>query len=152
MVTAKGIAIRPCEEHDLDHFGPFGSPRHVAYCREEFDQAERVTILVAVCDDGIPVGKIHIHLDYRDDAVWFEAAAVAPVFRNRDIGSSLIRAAEAFAAEQGLATVELGVEDSNPKARRLYERLGYRSVARKEFLYEGAPVPNPGVVMRKALA
>ena len=56
------------------------------------------------------------------------------------------------AAARGFDTVELGVEDSNPRARRLYERLGYRSVARNDFQYVGAPRPNPGVTMRKVIA
>ena len=151
MVTAPQVAIRPCEERDLDHFGAFGSDLHVQYCRAELTHPRKV-LLVAVSEDDLPVGKLHIHLDYSADAVWLEAAAVARPRQSQGIGTSLVRAAEAFAGERGYRLAELGVEDSNPRARRLYERLGYQSIARHDFQYTGAPVPNPGVVMRKELA
>ena len=151
MVTAEQITIRPCEERDLDHFGRFGSDIHVQYCRDELAHARKV-ILVAVSEEDVPVGKAHVHLDHAEGTVWLEAAAVARPWQNRGIGTSLVRAVEALAAERGYGAVELGVEDSNPGARRLYERLGYRSVARNDFRYLGAPVPNPGVTMRRELA
>ncbi len=149
-MTAEQVRIRPCRARDLDHFDVFGTG-HVPYCYEEFARST-VEILLAVSEDDQPVGKIHVHFEHRDGAVWLEAAAVAKPFRDRGIGTSLVRAAEALAGERGYGTVELGVEDSNPGARRLYERLGYRSVARNDFQYVGAPVPNPGVTMRKELA
>ena len=149
-MTAEQVRVRPCEERDLEHFGAFGSDQHVEYCRDEFAQSS-VAILVAVSGDDVPVGKIHVHFEHREGAVWLEAAAVAIPLRGQGIGKTLVRAAEALAAERGYRTVELGVEDSNPKARRLYERLGYRSVARNDFRYVGAPVPNPGVTLRKEL-
>ena len=151
-MTAEKIAIRPCAERDLDHFGVFGSDIHVQYCRDEFAQTERIVILVAVSDDDVPVGKIHVHLDHGEGAVWLEAAAVARLVQGQGIGTSLVQAAETLAVERGYRIAELGVEDSNPQARRLYERLGYRSVARNDFQYLGAPAPNPGVTMRKELA
>jgi ribosomal protein S18 acetylase RimI-like enzyme len=150
VVTAERITVRPCEPRDLDHFAAFGSDLHVEYCRGEFADARKV-ILVAVSDDDVPVGKIHIHLDHAEGAVWLEAAAVVRPLQGQGIGTTLVHAAEALAAERGYGTVELGVEDSNPGARRLYERLGYRSVARNDFRYAGAPVPNPGVTLRKEL-
>jgi ribosomal protein S18 acetylase RimI-like enzyme len=149
-VTAEQVRIRPCEARDLDHFDRFGSDVHVQYCRDEFAHGRKV-ILVAVGEDDVPVGKVHVHLEHREGSVWLEAAAVARPFQRRGIGTSLVRAVESLAAEQGYRSVELGVEDSNPDARRLYERLGYRSVARNDFQYVGAPVPNPGVTMRKEL-
>ena len=151
MVTAEQVRIRRCEARDLDHFGVFGSDIHVEYCRGEFAQADRIVILVAVDEDDLPQGKVHVHLEHREGAVWLEAAAVARPRQGRGIGTALVHAAEALAAERGYGAVELGVEDSNPGARRLYERLGYRSVARNDFQYVGAPVPNPGVTLRKEL-
>jgi ribosomal protein S18 acetylase RimI-like enzyme len=152
VVTAAQVRVRPCEARDLEHFGAFGSERHVEYCRDEFSQAESKVILVAVSEDDVPVGKIHVHFEHREGAVWLEAAAVARPWQGQGIGTALVRAAEVLAAERGFGIAELGVEDSNPRARRLYERLGYRSVARNDFRYEGAPVPNPGVTLRKELA
>ena len=149
-MTAEQVTVRPCEERDLGHFGAFGSERHVEYCRNEFTRSS-VAMLVAVSPDNLPVGKIHVHFEHREGAVWLEAAAVARSWQGQGIGTSLVGAAEALAAERGFGAVELGVEDSNPRARRLYERLGYRSVARNDFRYEGAPVPNPGVTLRKEL-
>ena len=150
MVTAQQIRIRPCEARDLDRFDVFGTG-HVPYCHEDFAR-NTVEILLAVSADDVPVGKIHVHFEHVGGAVWLEAAAVVKAMRNQGIGTSLVRAAEALAAERGYRTAELGVEDSNPGARRLYERLGYRSVARNDFQYVGAPVPNPGVTLRKELA
>src|SRR5262249_18293518 len=149
VVTAAHVTVRRCEERDLDHFGAFGSERHVQYCRDEFSQAESKVILVAVSEDGVPLGKIHVHFEHGDGVVWLEAAAVARPWQGQGIGTALVRAAEELAIERGFGAAELGVEDSNPRARRLYERLGYRSVARTDFRYEGAPVPNPGVTLRK---
>uniref|UniRef100_UPI00374E1B02 GNAT family N-acetyltransferase n=1 Tax=Streptomyces millisiae TaxID=3075542 RepID=UPI00374E1B02 len=37
----------------------------------------------------------------------------------------LVRAAEARIRERGIGRAELSVEESNPRARALYERLGY---------------------------
>jgi ribosomal protein S18 acetylase RimI-like enzyme len=47
------------------------------------------------------------------------------------IGTILINAAEQRVRARGLQRVELGVEDSNPRARALYERLGYRAYGRE---------------------
>jgi ribosomal protein S18 acetylase RimI-like enzyme len=152
VVTAEQLAIRPCEERDLEHFGRFGAELHVLYCRDEFAQTGRVAILVAASEDDVPVGKIHVHFEHKDSTVWLEAAAVVRPAQRQGIGTSLVHAAEALAVERGYRAAELGVEDSNPAARRLYERLGYRSAARNDFQYVGAPVPNPGVTMRKELA
>jgi ribosomal protein S18 acetylase RimI-like enzyme len=150
VVIAEHVVIRRCEEQDLDHFAPFGSKQHLEYCRQEFERADRVAILVAVADD-VPVGKAHVHFDDGVTAT-IEAVAVVREWQRQGIGTALIRSAEGVAADHGYQAVQLGVEDSNPDARRLYERLGYRSIARMDFQYEGAPSPNPGVMMWKALA
>ena len=150
MVSAEQVRVRPCEARDLEHFGAFGAERHVEFCRETFGSG--VPILVAVGAADVPIGKVHVKFEPAREAALVEAAGVAPELRGRGIGTALMRAAEALASENGFAAVELGVEDTNPDARRLYERLGYRSVARMDFVYEGAPSPNPGVLMRKELA
>jgi ribosomal protein S18 acetylase RimI-like enzyme len=152
VVTSTPVTVRRCEERDLPHFGPFGSAAHVRYCREQFARRDEVVILVAVCEDDVPVGKVHVRLEAGGEAATIEAAAVVTALQGRGIGTGLIRAAEELARDRGFGVVQLGVEDWNPASRRLYERLGYRSFARMDFVYDGAPVPNPGVMMCKRVA
>jgi ribosomal protein S18 acetylase RimI-like enzyme len=154
-VVTRATAIRACEERDIEHFAALGSPQHIEYCREQYARGENaLTILVAVDEDEVPVGKLHLDFETRarkGDAV-LVAAAVRPELQGRGIGTALMAAAEELTCTRGLGAIVLGVEDWNPRARRLYERLGYEVVATDDFKYLGAPVPNPGVWMRKELA
>jgi len=153
-VVTQAVAIRPCEERDLAQFGSLGSGRHLQYCRDEFARGPTaLTILVALDADDVPVGKVHLDFEARanEGAAVLAAASVSPAIRNRGIGTELMRAAEVFAYDRGCRAIVLGVEDSNPGARRLYERLGYRAVGTGDFPYAGAPKPNPGIWMRKDL-
>jgi ribosomal protein S18 acetylase RimI-like enzyme len=53
--------------------------------------------------------------------------AVAPAWRNRGLGGKLLGAAIQFARDTGFKTVALDVVDTNPRARLLYERLGFKA-------------------------
>ena len=53
------------------------------------------------------------------------ALDVGAKFRQRGIGTALIRAVEAVAVEMSLDEVNLEVSVDNEDAVRLYERLGY---------------------------
>ncbi len=53
---------------------------------------------------------------------------VAPDARGQGVGSALLDAVTAEAAARGFAEVRLDVIDSNPRARALYERQGFRAV------------------------
>ena len=153
-MVAQAVSIRPCETRDLAGFEALGSQHHVEYCRAQFDRgAQALAILVAVTEDGRPVGKLHLDFEARSDgdAAVLVAAAVVPQLRGRGIGTELMSAAEELVRRRGLHAIVLGVEDWNPRARRLYERLGYETVGTGDFRYPGAPVPNPGVWMRKEL-
>ncbi|MFR9799598.1 GNAT family N-acetyltransferase [Streptomyces sp. MS06] len=56
---------------------------------------------------------------------------VHPALQSCGVGTLLISSAEARITARGLAVAELGVEESNPRARALYERLGYRPYGRE---------------------
>jgi GNAT superfamily N-acetyltransferase len=62
-----------------------------------------------------------------------EINALHAYVRNQGIGTAIIRAAEAIAAGWNRPTIGLAVSPDNPKARRLYERLGY-------IQWDGPPV------------
>jgi ribosomal protein S18 acetylase RimI-like enzyme len=153
-VVAQAVAIRLCEERDLEFFDRFGSSLHLEFCRAEFARTpERLTILVAVDAEDHPVGKLHVDFEVREHegAAVVVAAAVTPELQRRGIGTALMAEAETRACRRGRLAMVVGVEDANPGARRLYERLGYVPFATDNFVYEGSPRPNPGTWLRKEL-
>jgi ribosomal protein S18 acetylase RimI-like enzyme len=151
-VVADVVTVRPCAEEDLDEFSALGSPYHVSWSRERFAR-EDVSILVAVAGNDRVVGKLHVDFgDALDGTPQISAAAVVPERQSQGIGTALIEAAERLACAGRHRFLEVGVEDSNPRARRLYERLGYEFVRSGEFVYPSAPVPNPGAWLRKELS
>jgi len=112
-----------------------------------------LTILVSVNESDEPTGKAHLDFEERarDREAVLIAALVAPELRGRGIGTELMHESESVVCARGYRAIVLGVEDSNPSAKRLYERLGYEEFATDNFEYVGAPSPNPGVWMRKEL-
>lgn len=61
--------------------------------------------------------------------------AVRPAFRGRGVGKELMKALEAELMTRGARRLRLEVRESNMVARRLYEGLGYRVVARLPKYY-----------------
>lgn len=76
--------------------------------------------------------------------------AIAMVFeaRGRGLGTQLLRNLMSLAGKQGHKQMSLGVDHVNPRARKLYERLGFEKVAEDD---EGIkmladltkPIPDP---------
>ena len=56
-------------------------------------------------------------------------AFVVPQYRSKGIGSRLLDAAELLVKQPGYARMGLGVAVDNPRARALYERLGYEDAS-----------------------
>lgn len=77
-----------------------------------------------VLEDGVTVGRLYN--DRRDDEIRIIDIALLPEHRGRGIGSTLLEAVLAEAAEAG-KPVRIHVESFNP-AMRLYERLGFRKI------------------------
>jgi ribosomal protein S18 acetylase RimI-like enzyme len=61
---------------------------------------------------------------------------VLPQFRNLGLGTELLRMADERARKLGKRGMSIIVSDANIGARRLYERLGYREVARRTMVKE----------------
>jgi ribosomal protein S18 acetylase RimI-like enzyme len=64
-----------------------------------------------------------------------DGIAVHPDARGLGIGTRLLDALTAFAAEHGYKGVRLEVVDSNMRARRLYERVGFAAVKTAAYPY-----------------
>jgi ribosomal protein S18 acetylase RimI-like enzyme len=93
-----------------------------------------------VCLDDQPIGRLILATD--DEVITLADIALLPEYRNRGIGSGLIRDILATAAATG-RRVRLHVAIHNP-ARRLYDRLGFRHLAQDgiNYLMEASPDPQ----------
>jgi len=64
-----------------------------------------------------------------------DGISVSPKMRGRGIGTKLIHSLIAYAEKEGYRSVRLDVIDTNPAARRLYERVGFVTVKTEKFAY-----------------
>ena len=71
-----------------------------------------------------PTGVDEWHLD---------GIAVKEGMRGRGIGTGLVRALEGEARKKGIKKLSLEVVDSNPRAKALYERLGFVEAGRRSI-------------------
>src|SRR6266702_6091962 len=71
-----------------------------------------------------------------DDSGVFSQLATLDGLQGLGIATMLIAAAEQRVRGRGLAFATLGVEDGNPRARRLYQRLGYQASGRQHASWE----------------
>jgi ribosomal protein S18 acetylase RimI-like enzyme len=73
-----------------------------------------------------------VRLECRAPGTWYvNAVATRPRFRGRGIGLMLLREAERLAARSGRSALSLIVASGNGGALRLYERIGFRTIARE---------------------
>ncbi|MFD8598997.1 GNAT family N-acetyltransferase [Kitasatospora sp. NPDC059646] len=128
-----GLTVRALTEADLPSCGWSGDAMHV---RQLADQLRRMADgeidYLAVCTPAdLPVALGGIDYTVRPGAGTLWQLGVHPALRSCGIGTFLVRSAEHRIATRGLTRAELGVEDDNPRARALYERLGYRAYGRE---------------------
>lgn len=123
------LALTVCDltAVDLPSCAWSGGPTHLAAITEALDRAGRGEVeYLALCPpSGLPValGGIDYTKIQGAGVLWMLAVHVA--LQSCGIGTVLIEAAEQRIRARGLHRAELGVEENNPRARALYERLGY---------------------------
>ena len=129
-VNMNALEIRVATIHDLeslaDALGPEAGTAQLSTRFEENRTGIR-TMLVAV-QDGRAMGTISIGGGQfqRVGSLRLFALNVGQAFRRRGVGTALVKAVEAIAAERGLAEVNLEVTINNEYSIRLYRNLGYR--------------------------
>lgn len=121
------LTIRDLTREDLPACAWAGPATHLAAIAAALDRAERgeVEYLAACSRSGLPVGLGVIDYTRRPGVGMLWMLEVHPAMQSRGIGTLLIGAAEQRISDRGLDRAELAVEESNPRARALYERLGY---------------------------
>lgn len=121
------LVMRDLSRADLPSCGWAGEPPHLDYVAAALARARigEVDYLAACGPAGLPVGIGGIDYTVRPGAGRLWQLAVHPALQSCGIGTALIRAAEARIRARGLRRAELAVEETNPRARALYQRLGY---------------------------
>ncbi|MFH8569725.1 GNAT family N-acetyltransferase [Streptomyces sp. NPDC017993] len=121
------LTVRDLLPADLPSCGWSGSPLHLDAVARELKRARRGEVdYLAVCPpSGEPVAIGGVDYRARPDAGLLWQLGVLPALQSCGIGSVLIAAAEQRIRGRGLHHAELAVEEDNPRARALYERLGY---------------------------
>jgi GNAT superfamily N-acetyltransferase len=120
--------IRPATADDL----PLVSALYAEFEREVPDElwgdddSDTDHDLVLLADDvGIAA------LDRKSERTWLlDLLYVRPAARGRGLGTELLRAAAAHVQEQGAEMLALETLESNVGAKRLYDRLGFRTIER----------------------
>jgi ribosomal protein S18 acetylase RimI-like enzyme len=77
---------------------------------------------------GLEVGSLWLGLprsDHYNADCWVYHILIDEDKRSRGFGTRALFAAETFAQKKGYRTIGLNVFNHNPRARELYERLGY---------------------------
>lgn len=121
------VVIRDLTIADLDNLRWSGGRSHLVAIGQQLERAGAglADYLVACLPSGAPVGKLAI--DYADtaDAGLIHQVAVHGMLASCGIGTLLMAAAEERIRDRGRPAAQLSVENDNPRARALYERLGY---------------------------
>ncbi|GAB2882374.1 GNAT family N-acetyltransferase [Streptomyces mayteni] len=125
------LTVRDLTTADLAGCGWSGSALHLEAIARELHRAERgeADYLVACPPADLPVGLCGVDYRAREGAGVLWQLTVLPALRSCGVGTLLIRSAEARVRARGLGRAELSVEENNPRARGLYERLGYVAYA-----------------------
>lgn len=121
------LTIRDLTYADLPACAWSGGATHLASVARALDRAARGEVnYLAVCPpSGLPVALGGIDYTKIPGAGVLWQLVVQGALQSCGIGTLLIQAAERRIRDGGRAAAELGVEECNPRARALYERLGY---------------------------
>jgi len=132
------LTIRDLTHEDLPSCAWSGSASHLAHVATALDRAERGEVdYLAVCPpSGLPVATGGIGYKTTPGVGTLFQFGVHPALRSCGIGTLLIEAAEQRIRARGLHRAELGVEENNPRARALYERLDYVAYGSKPTAWD----------------
>lgn len=116
--------------------------------REAFtgSDAFRPDLSLLATVEGRPAGYILCEIDQERNGGlcrlegWILQMGVRPAWRGRGVGEALVRAALRAFRVEGLDDAMLDVNINNPQAQRLYDRLGFQTVARRIVYTKSVPL------------
>ncbi|MFF8866277.1 GNAT family N-acetyltransferase [Streptomyces sp. NPDC015139] len=142
------LSARDLVHADLASCGWAGSDHHLANVAEQLERAliGEVDYLAVCAATDIPLAKGGVDYQVKQDVGTLWQLAVHPALQSCGIGTFLVEAAELRIRKRGLRHAELAVEENNPRARALYERLGYVAYDRQPDSWDEQ---TPGGTLRR---
>jgi ribosomal protein S18 acetylase RimI-like enzyme len=120
------LEARELQISDIPGLAWSGSPLHVGYLADQLRITPRAKDYLAVfLPNGQSAAKGEVSYQEHPDAGAIGSLAVRADLQSLGIGTFLIETAERWIQTRGLRRAVLDVEDNNPRAKQLYERLGY---------------------------
>jgi ribosomal protein S18 acetylase RimI-like enzyme len=132
------LVLDELKPEDLEAISWSGGPTNLRAVARALDRVAsgEVEYLVVRAPSGAPVAKVGIDYRAHAEAGTFWQFATHPKWQSLGLGTRLIQEGEARIRRRGLHWAILGVEDDNPQARRLYERLGYAEWRREQAAWQ----------------
>ena len=123
---------READLEALEWYGEYSDQRELIADTFARQQSGELLMLLAMIG-GFPVGQVWIDLvrQRSENTGMLYALRVFSFLRGSGLGRVLVRAAEAELRQRGFTTAEIGAEKDNPRARTLYERLGYTLIGER---------------------
>jgi RimJ/RimL family protein N-acetyltransferase len=157
VLEGRSVRLRPFREDDLDPLwdmlgdeeGRRLTGTHATFTREAAErwyrsrgrERDRLDLAIADCSTDRCVGEVVLYsLDADNRSCAFRISLVGPSVYDRGYGTEATRLILAHAFETvGIHRVELEVYDLNPRARHVYEKLGFvvEGVFRDALWWEG---------------
>lgn len=156
VLVGSRVRLRPFREDDLDALwqmlcdeeGNRLTGTHTAFTREAAEQwyrsrgqdTDRLDLAIATLEDDTCVGEVVINdLDAGNRSCGFRISLTGPSQYGRGYGTEATRLLMAHAFEVGVHRVELEVFDFNPRARHVYEQVGFvvEGIRRDALLWDG---------------
>jgi ribosomal protein S18 acetylase RimI-like enzyme len=142
------LTFRELMAEDLPACSWWGPPLFLAGVAEVMTSDRDVEYLAACPPSGLPVAGGGIDFDKRHGAGVLWQLGVHEALQSCGIGTLLISAAEDRIRARGLNRAQLSVEESNPRARALYERLGYVAYGSEPASWEQQAPDGTGSLYR----
>ena len=135
---ARQLVVGDLCDDELAGLAWSGNPAHLRSVAAALQRAAQglEDYLVVRAPGGQPVAKMRVDYTSEADAGVFSQLAVMGPLQGLGIATLLIGAGEQRVRTRGRAFAALGVEDNNPRARRLYRRLGYQAAGRQHASWE----------------
>ncbi len=145
--VALELTARDIRDVDLTGMSNWASPLTVRQIRAAMRrEAAKDFVAVFAAANGESVARGEVNYRSRPGMGEIGSLAVRAELQSLGIGTFLIEVLEERIRAHGLSAAMLSVEDNNPRARALYERLGYVAYGREPDSWDQQT--SDGVVYR----